>query len=288
LRTVVVALVVALAGVVAWPAVAEEDFTAMTNADRRAHGLAPLATSADLEAFAQRRAEEMARAGDVWHTRNLGNYIANWMRLGENVGMGPYLSDIQRGFMASSTHRNNILSARFRQIGVGVASDGAHHLYVAVIFREPSVPAAAAPQTAAPAPRRSTRPASPRPATVVAAPAPTSPPPPPAPPPPPLPPAEVVLVPEPEPADVAVARPRPLTESAAFLAGNSWDSALPALTIRQPVLALEPMLPGALLGMLSFSAGFHAAWRRRLRRAAVPDLSLCGAPVMGSADLPIG
>jgi hypothetical protein len=79
-----------------------------------------------------------------------------------------------------------------------------------------------------------------------------------------------------------------LVESAAFLAGNTWDSALPALSIHRPVLAFSPALAGALLGMLSFSAGFHAAWRRRLRLVAVPAVSLCGAPAFDAADLPIG
>ena len=294
MRTLVVALVVALVGALASPAVAEEDFAAITNADRTSRGLAPLATAGDLQAFAQRRAEEMARAGDVWHTRNLGSYIANWNRLGENVGMGPYLRDIERGFMNSQTHRNNILSPKFRQMGVGVASDGAHHLYVAVVFREPSAPAPAPPPAPAPAPApfRSTRPAPSRPAVVAPAPAPTpAPAPAPAPPPPPPPPpADPAPVPEvPAPVEVAVVVRRPLVESAAFLAANSWDAALPSPALRRLVLAFHPGVAGALLGMLCATAGIHGFWRRRLRLAAGrPALALCGAPALDTGDLPIG
>jgi hypothetical protein len=269
------------------PAVAEEDFAAITNADRRSRGLAPLSTAGDIEAFAQRRAEEMARAGDVWHTRNLGSYIANWTRLGENVGMGPYLRDIEQGFMASDTHRANILSSRFRQMGVGVASDGAHHLYVAVIFREPAPAPAPAPPAPAPtpAPLRATRPTPSRPVVVAPAPAPA-----PIPalaPTPPPPPADPVPA-TPAPVEVAVAAPRPVVESAAFLAANTWDSALSAPAIRRLALAFSPAVAGTLLGTLVFATGVHAGWRRRLRLMATPEVALCGAPARDTADLPIG
>jgi cysteine-rich secretory family protein len=288
-RTVVAALVVALIGALAMPgAVAgtggPEDFAGLTNADRSAHGLPPLSTSRDIQAFAQRRAEEMAAAGDVWHTRNLGSYISNWTRLGENVGMGPFLSDIENGFMNSSTHRNNILSPKFSQMGVGVASDGYQQLYVAVIFREPApVPAPIAAPAAAPGPRP-TRPAPSRPVPVIqAAPAP---PPPPAPAPEAAPPP--APVPEP-PVQVEEPAARPLAVmSAPFLAANTWDSALPAPAVRDLVLALNPALAGSLLGMLVATAVVHAAWRRRLRLALVPRPALCGAHLLDVYDLPIG
>src|SRR5688500_10247450 len=65
---------------------AGEDLTSMTNADRTAAGLGALATASDLQSFAQRRAEEMARANKLWHTSSLGTQVANWQRVGENVG----------------------------------------------------------------------------------------------------------------------------------------------------------------------------------------------------------
>lgn len=136
MRRPLLLLLVALTVLGGGPAHAAEDMTSLTNADRRANGLPGLTTARDLQQFAQRRAEEMARRGELAHTDNLGGKIRDWERLGENVGRGPYLRDIERGFMASETHRHNILFRSFSEVGTGVASDG-RLLYVAVVFREP-------------------------------------------------------------------------------------------------------------------------------------------------------
>ncbi|MGH9002412.1 MAG: CAP domain-containing protein, partial [Acidimicrobiia bacterium] len=139
------------------PAWAGEDLTSLTNADRTSGGLPALVTASDLQSFAQRRAEEMARANKLWHTSNLGTQVANWQRVGENVGRGPSLRDIQSAFMQSASHRENIMHPAYTQLGVGVASDGGQLLYVAVIFRQPktgaAAPAPTSPPTTAPKPR---------------------------------------------------------------------------------------------------------------------------------------
>ena len=154
LLVLVVALVPALTGA-AWAA---EDLTSLTNADRTAAGLPALVTASDLQSFAQRRAEEMARADKLWHTSNLGTQVSNWQRVGENVGRGPSLRDIQAAFMNSASHRENIVHPAYTQLGVGVAHDGGQLLYVAVIFRQPKTTAAAAPAPApAPAPAEEPR-----------------------------------------------------------------------------------------------------------------------------------
>lgn len=133
----------------------------MTNAERTSRRLGVLETASDLQAFAQRRAEEMAQAKRLWHTPNLGDQISNWRRLGENVGRGKSLADIHQGFMASESHRYNILLPDFSQIGAGIASNG-DQLYVAVVFRQPS--SAPAPPPPAPAPAAAARPPRPKPA----------------------------------------------------------------------------------------------------------------------------
>ena len=53
-------------------------------------------------------------------------------------GRGPNLRDIQTAFMASPSHRENIVDPGFTQLGVGVTWDGKEYFYVAVIFRTPS------------------------------------------------------------------------------------------------------------------------------------------------------
>ena len=162
---------------------ATEDLLALTNADRSANGLAPLTSTSDLQAFAQRRADEMMRAGKLWHTPTLSTDVTNWRVLGENVGRGPALPDIEAAFLASPAHRANILRPEFSQAGVGVVWDGGDLFYVAVIFRLPKTVTAPAP-----APRlASSPPPAARPKPVPAPPAPSPPTTVPAPPPPPEP-----------------------------------------------------------------------------------------------------
>jgi hypothetical protein len=132
------------------------DLTAMTNADRAAARLKALSTAADLQSLAQKKADEMVKAGRLSHTSNLGSKVSGWKRVGENVGRGPALRDIETAFMNSPSHRDNIVDRGFTQLGVGVTFDGKEYLYVAVIFREPSGAAASAP----PPPPPSTTPTS--------------------------------------------------------------------------------------------------------------------------------
>ena len=149
------------------------DLTAMTNADRAAARLKALSTAGDLQSLAQRRSDEMARAGRIYHTSNLGSKVSGWKRLGENVGRGPNLSDIETAFMNSPSHRENILDPGFTQLGVGVTFDGKEFFYVAVIFREPSGAATASapppPPTTTPTTRAAAAP-KPKPTTTTQAP----------------------------------------------------------------------------------------------------------------------
>ncbi len=133
-------------------ALAGQDFAALTNADRAANHLRALSGAGDLQALAQQRSDQMARSGVLAHTQNLGSKVSGWQRLGENVGRGPSLSDIEAAFMASPAHRENILDPTFTQLGVGVTWDGSKYFYVAVIFRQPSGAAASTPAPA-PAPK---------------------------------------------------------------------------------------------------------------------------------------
>lgn len=270
----------------------------MTNADRTSRGLRPLATSADLQSFAQRRAEEMARAGRLWHAPNLGSQISDWNRLGENVGRGPYLYEIHRSFMASHSHRDNILLPHFSQVGVGVASDGGQLLYVAVIFREPEI-IAPSPPPPPPTPAPTSRTGTPRPRPAPA----TNPAPPPAPaaapapvpapepapvPPAPDPPPPPAPEPPPPPAEVqgeAVTMAKPLTEQRWFQEANEWDATLPApLSVPGP---LRPAVAGVVLGLVGVCGGVHHGLRRRLLRTPFVT-AICGASYDDDLALPTG
>jgi hypothetical protein len=280
LLIIAVIVVVALGGV----ASAGEDLTSLTNADRTGRGLRPLASVAELQSFAQRRAVEMAKAGRLWHTPNLGSQISNWNRLGENVGRGPKLTDIEQAFMASASHRENILYPTFTEVGVGVISDGGPYLYVAVIFREPAKAASGPAPAPAPAPAKRPAPApvtaaakppapvKPAPAPVptpapTIPPAPVAAPPPPAPPVEPAPPAEVA-------AEVVPQPPRPFWQQPAFIAANADGGVaevafVPAVTPAPappgPPAPMGLLAAGTAVGLLGAGSGAHASRRRKPR-----------------------
>lgn len=130
---------------------ATEDLLALTNADRSRNGLTSLTVVSDLQAYAQGWAEAMMRAGHVSHSADPGA-VTNSRLVGENVGRGPNLTDIESAFMASPAHRANILTPNFSEAGVGVVWDGAVYFYVTVIFRQAATAAATPPAPAEPNP----------------------------------------------------------------------------------------------------------------------------------------
>jgi hypothetical protein len=245
------------------------DLAAMTNADRRAAGLRGLATANDLQSLAQSRANDMAKSGQLAHTTNLGSKVSGWKRLGENVGRGPNLRDIETAFMASPSHRENILDPDFSQFGVGVTWDGKEYFYVAVVFRQPSGAATApAPTpTTTPTTRAASAPPKPKPTTTTQ-PAPTTTTAPPtttttlAPPPPP--PVEVAAAVEPPPVETTTTTaPRPIFTKPDFLAANFSDPLVPvAVTKPLPGRPLAPIFLAAVLGLLVGSACTVVALRQ--------------------------
>jgi hypothetical protein len=258
------------------------DLTAMTNADRVAAGLRSLATAGDLQSLAQSRANDMARSGKLAHTTNLGSKVSNWKRLGENVGRGPNLRDIETAFMASPSHRENILDPDFSQLGVGVTWDGKEYFYVAVVFRQPQTATASAspaPTTTRPATPPTTRaaatPPKPKPSTTTTqapttttqAPTTTTT----AAPPPPV--EEVAAPPAPETTTTTTA-PRPIFSSPDFLAANFSDRLVPAsattpipLPHRSPLVILFAAAFGVAVGAACTATAFCHPNLRISRRA---------------------
>jgi hypothetical protein len=256
-----------------------QDVTAMTNTDRAAHRLRALSTADDLARVAQQRADEMARTKRLAHTTNLGAKVTGWRRLGENVGRGPSLQEIQTAFMASPSHRENILDPDFTQLGVGVTWDGKDYFYVAVIFRLPNGAApAAAPTTttrpAAPPTTRASQAPKPKPTTTTQAPttttqAPTTTTTIPPPPPPPVeeiaPPVEATTTTMESTTTTAA---RLITKNPDFLAANFSDRIVPAAATSPapvPGRSTWPIVLAAGLGLVVGSAS-STALRLDLKR----------------------
>jgi hypothetical protein len=113
-------------------------FVSATNSARSSHGLRGYAVSGDLTAVARRWAAHMAARHQLAHNPSFGSQVCCWTQLGENVGVGGTVSQIQRAFMASPEHRANILSSACTQVGIGTARGSDGRLYVDELFRRPT------------------------------------------------------------------------------------------------------------------------------------------------------
>ena len=107
------------------------------NAARAAQGLAPLTYSEQLSVLAERHSLEMSNAGSLFHTTNLGSSVGtvypNWTRVGENVGRGATIEEINAALLASPSHAANIYGD-FNLLGVGVYTNPGGVMWVTETF----------------------------------------------------------------------------------------------------------------------------------------------------------
>jgi len=107
----------------------------MINNFRNANGVAGLVEAGDAMAKAQQHADDMAAQGRIFHSSSLSSGIQpGWTALGENVGVGWSLDQLESMFESSSEHRANLLNGAYNQFGVGVAQGGDGQLYVTEFF----------------------------------------------------------------------------------------------------------------------------------------------------------
>jgi uncharacterized protein YkwD len=97
---------------------------ALTNQSRRAHGTHALRMDHRVSHKVKQHSRKMARSEALFHTANVSRYLRgrnyNWW--GENVGFS-YQSDLgslQRAFMNSPSHRQNVLNGAYDRVGIGV------------------------------------------------------------------------------------------------------------------------------------------------------------------------
>ena len=152
---------------------------ALVNSARSAAGVTGLRADARLDFVAQAQAQRMAARDAIYHNPNLQADAdaagVNWEWIGENVGVGPDVSSVHDGFMASPGHHENVVSGRYNVIGVGVAVGRDGSLFVAQVYAGLAAPAqpASAPrpaETVASAPAAAVS-SAPAPAPAAAAPA---------------------------------------------------------------------------------------------------------------------
>jgi hypothetical protein len=163
-----------LAAAIAFPAaslfssaITPANIISLTNASRSSLGLTPLSENSRLDASAQAKAEDMLAHQYFAHTSPDGVTPWSWIKgqgygyryAGENLAVYyTQAEDVTAGWMASPTHRANIVDTRYTDIGVGVAQgeyNGYPSVFVVQHFGKPAGTESAptpAPTPVAPAP----------------------------------------------------------------------------------------------------------------------------------------
>ena len=121
-----VACLVAVTPATAAPTTAERALILEVNRVRAAHGLRPLRLDLTLERAARAHSRTMIRTGVFSHgsvTRRLASFGARGPAVGENLGWGvgsrASAQAIVQGWLASPSHRANLLRPGFNRVGVG-------------------------------------------------------------------------------------------------------------------------------------------------------------------------
>jgi uncharacterized protein YkwD len=134
-----IAIGIAAVMLVAGPAAADTGademlFAQKLNELRVSQGLQPLAIKGELFDMARGWSRSMAAAGAISHNPSLAAQApTNWLKLGENVGMGPDVQSLHDAFVASPSHYANMVNPAFDSVGVGVVESGGV-LFVSVEF----------------------------------------------------------------------------------------------------------------------------------------------------------
>lgn len=125
------------------------------NSYRTSSGLPPVELHSGLASLAREHAQAMADQGRLFHSSNLGgrvgSVVPDWSAVAENVGTGRSMQEIDEAFMASSSHRANILGD-FTLAGVGAVTDAHGKLWVTQVFARTPAPAPPPPPPPPPAP----------------------------------------------------------------------------------------------------------------------------------------
>jgi hypothetical protein len=127
------------------------DIATRINRERIARGLTPYAVNAQLTQAAQAHANDIASSGKFGHTGTDGSTVFDrvartgygaysWgRRLGENWAWYPSAERAMTFWMDSPDHRNNILHALYREIGIGIAASQGNLVIVVDFGAQPNV-----------------------------------------------------------------------------------------------------------------------------------------------------
>jgi Uncharacterized protein with SCP/PR1 domains len=121
----------------------ETQMLEIVNAERVAHGLAPLAPDPEMTEVARKHSADMFTRGYFSHYTPEGKDPFDRMRennvgfrtAGENLALAPTLQIAHEGLMNSPGHRENILRPQFGRLGIGILDGGRYGLMITQNFR---------------------------------------------------------------------------------------------------------------------------------------------------------
>src|SRR5262245_56299303 len=126
----------------------EEKLLELTNAERKKEDLPPLAANLSLCRVARAHSQNMAKQEKLDHVLDckspfdrLDDAKYRYQSGAENIAVSaeqnPSMADILKLWMDSDPHRKNILSAKFTEVGVGIAKNDKGEVYCTEIFAAP-------------------------------------------------------------------------------------------------------------------------------------------------------
>src|SRR4051812_44853194 len=123
----------------------ENEMVGLVNQHRSGMGLRALRTDAALQTVARRQASRMVAAGYIYHNPDLGSEagaaVPTWLKIGENVGVGPDVPAVEDAFLASPHHRENIEDGAYNVIGLGAEAGSGGAMYFTQNFANAGAPA---------------------------------------------------------------------------------------------------------------------------------------------------
>ena len=124
---------------------AEEEVVSLCNEIRQEYGLPPLIKNWEVARVARYKTEDMKSHGYFSHDSPtygsffdmLNNFHIPYRSAGENIAMGfTTPQTVVDAWMASPSHRKNILSPSFTQAGVGYSADGTVHYWALILLED--------------------------------------------------------------------------------------------------------------------------------------------------------
>lgn len=121
----------------------------LTNDSRKSQNIPELKIRMELQEAAQKKAEDMAKKGYFAHTSPEGLLPWHWFKeagydfsyAGENLAVNFFDSkDVNNAWLQSPSHKENILSKSFTEIGIGIAKgiyEGKESVFVVQLFGKP-------------------------------------------------------------------------------------------------------------------------------------------------------